>query len=263
MCAQSKKLLALDIDGTAVGTDHRLGKQTKKAFRRIQGAGHVICFASGRHYADMVNMCGDDQHVDYLILNNGGTCVRTADGMLLWQTFMEQAAARELLHYCNSIDAVLYVVAGEYIGVNQLTSGSREYFQSIHLQPRFCREADDLPDRVERFFVSYGHEKVGSHIQKAGLPIEYAPSEPGCADLTPKGIDKWFGIRLLCKHLGIVEENVVAVGNYANDLCMIRGAGVGVAVRNATDEVKEAADYITLSDFSQDAPVEVIERFFD
>ena len=64
-----RMLLAMDIDGTSVGSDHRLGQASVAALRRFRQAGHVVCFASGRNDFDMSNMCGDHREADYVIGN--------------------------------------------------------------------------------------------------------------------------------------------------------------------------------------------------
>jgi ABC-type Fe3+ transport system permease subunit len=69
---ENRLLLAMDVDGTAVGKSCRLGAKTKEAFHEMRRRGHVLCFDSGRHSFDMVNMQGDDRLVDYLITNSGG-----------------------------------------------------------------------------------------------------------------------------------------------------------------------------------------------
>ena len=64
-----------------------------------------------------------------------------------------------------------------------------------------------------------------------------------------------------CKFFGIPIEQTIAVGDEWNDVSMIRAARVGVAVKNAVEAAKEAADYVTRQDHNQDAVAEVIEKF--
>ena len=74
------------------------------------------------------------------------------------------------------------------------------------------------------------------------------------------GIDKAHSIEVLINHLGIQKENTIACGDGFNDLTMIKYAHVGVAMANATDVVKENADYITKSN-NEDGIAHVIEKF--
>ena len=86
-------------------------------------------------------------------------------------------------------------------------------------------------------------------------------SEPFFLELVPNGIDKAGSLSVLLDKLNMRREELVAVGDGFNDLSMIKFAGLGVAMANAQDIVKESADYITLSN-EEDGVASVVERFF-
>ena len=65
----------------------------------------------------------------------------------------------------------------------------------------------------------------------------------------------------LCEILGIPRELSVAAGDEANDLDMLRAAGVGVAMANAIPDAKAVADYVTRRDNNHDGVAEIIEKF--
>jgi hydroxymethylpyrimidine pyrophosphatase-like HAD family hydrolase len=75
-------------------------------------------------------------------------------------------------------------------------------------------------------------------------------------------MNKGEAVRMLCQMMGVDIADAVSVGDAANDLTMIEAAGIGVAMANATDEVKAIADYITSRDNNHDGIAEVVERFF-
>ena len=85
-------------------------------------------------------------------------------------------------------------------------------------------------------------------------------SEPYFLELVPKGIDKAQSLAVLLEKVGIRREEVIACGDGFNDLSMIRYAGLGVAMENAQSVVREAADFITLSN-DQDGVAHVVEQF--
>ena len=76
----------------------------------------------------------------------------------------------------------------------------------------------------------------------------------------PQNIDKAYSLGKLLKHLGLDRSQMIACGDGFNDLSMIKYAGLGVAMANAKEEVKEAADYITLSN-DEDGIAHVIDKF--
>ena len=80
-------------------------------------------------------------------------------------------------------------------------------------------------------------------------------------EIVPVGMTKGTAVRRLCQIMGAGVEDAIAVGDAANDLSMIQAAGVGVAMANATDEIKAAADRVTTRDNNHDGIAEVIDWY--
>ena len=85
-------------------------------------------------------------------------------------------------------------------------------------------------------------------------------SEPYFLELVPKGIDKAQSLAVLLEKIGATKEEMIAVGDGFNDLSMIKFAGLGVAMANAQEVVRQSADYITLSN-EEDGVAAVVEKF--
>ena len=85
-------------------------------------------------------------------------------------------------------------------------------------------------------------------------------SEPYFLELVPKGIDKAQSLAVLLKEIGMTKEEMITVGDGFNDLSMIQYAGLGVAMANAQEIVRQNADYITLSN-EEDGVAAVVEKF--
>ena len=75
-------------------------------------------------------------------------------------------------------------------------------------------------------------------------------------------MNKGEAVKMLCQKLGVAIENAVACGDAANDLAMLKAAGIGVAMINGSDEVKAVADYITTRDNNHDGVAEAADKFF-
>ena len=84
-------------------------------------------------------------------------------------------------------------------------------------------------------------------------------SESYFLEFVPQGIDKALSLSVLLENIGMTREEVIAIGDGYNDLSMIKFAGIGIAMGNAQEPVKKAADYITLTN-DEDGVAEVIER---
>lgn len=258
------RLLALDLDGTAVDDRGRLGEKTKAALLRARRAGHVVGFVTGRRDIDMVPLADPDRYADYLVLNNGGKIVRTADGAVLQNILTEEADSKKLIEFCLAKNYLLHVICGMYWGVNKMTPGTVDYAHELGMEPVMYHAVRDLPGTaVEGFMATAEGDRVGAYIDREHLALDYVQSEPTCIDIMKTGISKWGGTNTLCRMLGISAADVISAGNYNNDIDLLKNAGVGVAVRNALDCVKAAADYVTEADNNHDAVAEIVEKFLE
>ena len=88
-------------------------------------------------------------------------------------------------------------------------------------------------------------------------------SDPFFIEVVPKGVDKALTLEQLLPLMGATQEQTVCCGDGYNDISMLQYAGVGVAMANAQEPVKEAADYVTNATNDEDGLVEVIRKFFD
>lgn len=93
-----------------------------------------------------------------------------------------------------------------------------------------------------------------------GKELNVFRSDPFFLEILPAGIDKAYGLQKLIDVLGIKREEVIACGDGYNDITMVKFAGLGVAMGNAVEQTKAAADYITLSN-DDDGVAAVVEKF--
>ena len=128
-------------------------------------------------------------------------------------------------------------------------------------------------DDIRETAIAHGHEvhKINFYCGSEAewlrcaeelkeLPVSRASGIPNNEELSPLGVDKGTALRAMCDALDIPVEAAIAVGDQGNDLSMIRVAGLGVAMGNATQEVKEAAKAVT-ADCDHDGVAEVIKTY--
>lgn len=256
------RLLALDLDGTACNSQGQLGKRTKSALLAAREQGHTVCFATGRRVTDMSGFWEEAKCADYLLLNNGGKLMRTRDNAVLFNRLIDAEVAKRLISYCLAKDVQLHVYGGSYWGINRWNDSLQEYVNQLGQGPVLYRALIETPfDRVEGFMATVDLESVCTFIEQEGLPLSYTLSEPSCVDIMAQGIGKWSGLCQLAELAGFSLEQIIAVGDYDNDLEMIQKAGIGVAVQNALPHVRAAADYVTFHDNNHDAVADVVEDF--
>ena len=255
------KILAFDLDGTTVDDRGVLHQATKDALRRARETGNIVCFVTGRRDVDMYAVQGQCRGlVDYLLLNTGGKLVRVADGEVLFNEYVRADDARKLIVHCLEHGYQLHVVSGMYWAVNRWTPGLQDYVDILGTRPVLYGSLDEVPyAELEGMMATSDAGPVGKYVDKAGLEINYFKSEPGCIDLIPRCVNKWKGVLRFLEMLGSTPDRVIAFGDYDSDVSMLKGAGIGVAVRNAEPCAKAAADYITAADNNHDAAADVID----
>lgn len=257
-----RKLLAMDLDGTAVCDDYSMGELSKQAIGQARSEGHVIVFVSGRRDIDMLTLGGDQWSADYHILNTGGKIVRCSDRTVIHNDLIPPVICRKLITHCLETGLQLQICSGMTWQVTRMTEQTMEYAKDVGVIPQIIDSLDmtKWQEGLEGFMATRDWEGVAEYIDRFVPEVYYINSEPGCIDIMASGVSKWKGVRLLAEMLGIFPEDIITVGNYYNDIDMIRHAATGIAVANSLDEVKAEADYVTERDNNHDAVEEIISR---
>lgn len=264
-----KKIIALDIDGTLTNSKKEITKPTLDKIMEIQKKGHVVAIASGRPLPGIRKIADElelNQYGGYVLAFNGGRIVNYKTGEIAYQACVDNEIARKIYDYCveKKIGMVTYkddvVVTGtpvdDYMSlearINRMEIVQVEDFGSFidfPINKCLLTAEPDVAEQVEQELVAlYGDS------------VTVFRSEPFFVEIMPKGVHKATSLEKLLEYLHMDVKNLVACGDGYNDLTMIEYAGVGVAMANAQEIVKEHADYVTLSN-DEDGLVPVIDKF--
>ncbi len=256
-----RKLIAMDLDGTSVDSEGRLAPGVKDAIAAARAAGHMVAFVTGRADTDMAPLdCGYD-FVDYLILNNGAKLVRGSDGAVLENEVLNRDEVERLIRFCQEREIQVYVICGRECYASMYSERLARYMDSIGCRPHYFDEVSQVPtDRVEGMTILGEAAPVCAGISEQGFGLRAVISEPYCVDVMNTDVNKWKGLKELLRLIGIKREDVIAIGDYDNDLEMIVQSGIGVAVGNARDCVKSQADYVTVRDNEAGAAADMINE---
>ena len=265
-------LLAMDMDGTALTSEKRVSPRTAEAVRKAIAQGKQVLFATGRCPAEVRKELEEFPEMDYVLCLSGALVLDLESGEALTDITISRELTEEILDVADGLDAMVTLYAGDDVFVEHKRKGHMEYFGC----QCFAKLYDDCAVWVEDIReVLTTH---GDRIHKAnifchtvedwgkadeglkGLPLNYASGIPNNYEISPNGVNKGEGLRLLCEAMGISIEQAIAVGDEGNDVAMIRAAGLGVAMGNAPDWIKAKADYVT-ADCDHDGVAEVIEKF--
>ncbi len=255
-----KKLLALDLDGTTFGEHGVLSPGNRCALEGARAAGAVVCFVSGRKNLRRIEHIKD--LADYILLNNGGTLLKMPEERQVYTTLVRRRDLEKLLDFCNQNGVMLHMLSGDYWGINLVRPELEQLERRYQNKPVLYHTAAELPfETVDGFVTTGNSQAVQEFVRREGLDLHCMVSDPLTMDVMPGKVNKWYGAQRVAQLEGIPRERVIGVGNYYNDLELIQGAGIGIAVRNAPDDLQAQADYVTTRTNLEDAVAEIVDRF--
>lgn len=260
------KAIVLDIDGTLLNTGKIISEKTKQALIAAQEEGIKVILASGRPTTGMLELAEQLEMTKYegfLVSYNGARVTDCLTKEVLFNQAMSIETGQAILEHLKNFDVIPMIDKEDHLYVNDVYSGMLDLpdgaFNIIEYEARGgnfkLSEIDDLAA-----FATFPINKIliaaqPEYLQKIA-PALHAPfdeivtaafSAPFYFEFTDKGIDKAKALNTVFPEMGIHSENIIAFGDGHNDRSIIEYAGIGVAMGNAVDALKEIADDVTLS----------------
>lgn len=266
---KEKKILILDIDGTLVNSDKVITPLTLEYLLRIQEEGHIVALASGRPYNGMKEYAEQlklNKLGGYAVSFNGARIVSCSDMSTVYEKTIPNRYAGQIFDYAaeHGIGMVTYEKDTVITG-----TGTDEFMEyEARLNHMELKRVDNFKDYIKFDMVkclltaepAYAEQCEKELFDMLAPDLNVFRSEPYFIEITMHGVDKAESIDHLLALLDIPRENSICCGDGFNDLTMVKYAGVGVAMGNAQQIVRDNADYITAS-CDEDGIVEVIKRF--
>lgn len=223
------KLLALDLDGTTLTDDKRISEETKMWINRAVEAGVTVIFATGRGIQTTIEYWRELDLKSPMVLVNGAE-IWKGPGQVLERHFLRKEDVR-WLH-----------TQAERAGVRYWGYSVESFTNSLNWTDKQFNE-----NWMKFAMATEDGEKIVNLRQliKARGTLEITNSESSIIELSVRGVSKESGVRTVCELLGIKMEHVMAIGDGLNDYKLIQAAGLGVAMGNGMDQLKEIADVIT------------------
>lgn len=269
------RLLAIDIDGTLVNSRNELTPATRAAVLRAKRAGIQIVLATGRRYSRVLPLVEPLAMEVPLVTASGALIKRAADHCTLYRAEFTPPALERCLAIVSAAgyESVLYADTfdqGFDFYVASSASNQPEMVEFLDRNAGFGRVFPELmtrpPDGVFAGFAMGTRDQM-LHLRSEllrslpeGLYVHVlrSPRYTGfMCEIAPYGVSKWSGVNHLAAGWGIRPEEICAAGDDVNDIPMIESAGLGVAMGNALDEVKAAADRVAPS-HDEDGLVQVV-----
>ncbi|KAA9003919.1 HAD family hydrolase [Paenibacillus spiritus] len=247
------KLIALDVDGTLLNDEHQLSEANKEAIAEVTRRGSRIVLCTGRNPKNAIPIMKEMGLTGYVLADNGAVTVAVEDSQVLHQYGMDARGLDPYIAYCRErgIHFDVNTAFDLYVdNVEHLAQEAMYMYEHLELVPATLPSWEEVAEPIVKFTAFAQREVIEQAIKDWGLwdPV-FTVTRSGefFIDIMHPQASKGNALKELAARLDIPREEVLAIGNYFNDISMLTYAGLGIAVDNSPVEVKAAADAVTLS----------------
>ncbi|MCR5302601.1 MAG: Cof-type HAD-IIB family hydrolase [Lachnospiraceae bacterium] len=267
------KILFSDLDDTLLDFDKNVSAQDLDSINRMIKAGHRFVIATGRpvYSAKVVaKRLGLYRDGIFLVSSNGAAIYDCGSEKLISSVTVDPELVGEMFDAALAEGLHIHTYTDTYIASLRETEEIRIYSQKISMPYRILeRIPEDLPSAPPKFVVmsiKQDSRKILEDFQKRHSDVtdgkvQSVFSNDYLLEYLPPDISKGRALRNLCELSGIPVEDSIAVGDEANDIPMLDAAGLGIVVKNGTDEAKSHAGYVTEHTNNESAISEIIGKF--
>lgn len=257
-----KKAVFFDIDGTLWDKNLQVPSSTITAIHRLHKQGDYVFICSGRSRATIrAKQLLEDIGFDGIVAGCG-TYIEY-DGKVIFERSLSQGEITELLHCLEQCHMPAILEGKRYLYADDDSFGQDPYIS--YLKGIMGKDFLQLKDNTGR----YEANKLSADYTRGDIKrieelllekYDLIFHEMKVVEILPKGFSKASGIKKVCEYLKVSHEDTYAFGDSANDVDMLQYVAHGVAMGNATEDAKQAADYVTTS-LQEDGIMAALEHF--
>ncbi len=267
------KMIGLDLDGTLLTDKKELTARTKAVISSALRRGIVVLVATGRPWMGIPEELRNFPGMRYALTSNGARIIDAQEERVIEEHLLSPELALQALEICGKYDTLQEVY---FDGQGYAPADKMAVVERYHRNPSMCeymrntripvdniaelvKEENRGLDKVQALFADMEERTQAWRELREVSGLELVGSLRYNIEINTAGVNKGTGLVNLGKVLGIKREEIMAFGDGDNDIVMLKEVGIGVAMANAEDKVKETADYITLSN-EEDGVAEAIEK---
>ncbi len=271
------RLAAFDLDNTLLDSQKGLSERTRRALMRCEAEGIEIVPCTGRILKGFPDCIKEFPGIHYVITLNGGKVEDLINDRVIDEKKLPYGTAVGLMRGIRDFHVMYdcYVDEQGY-AESRFLDHLEDYDVPDTLRQMFAVTRKPVPDLiafleemkrpVDKVNFNFNDYDLRARVKdelSSRDDIEVSSSFINNLEINAKGATKGQGLLTLAAYLGIDPAQTIGFGDGLNDLSMIKAAGTGVAMANAIDEVKEAADLITLTNDEDGVAVALEEILFD
>ena len=258
------KLICIDMDGTLLNSNHEVSDRNKEALRKAKELGVNIAIATGRlfcsarYYSDLIG-------IDTAVIASNGAYIKTNyEDKALLENPMPKDIAIEIYNIVKKHGLTVNFNSWDTLIREDPVPENHAYYSMNKFLPeekkvKFIIDSNNFTNAIEKFTgtilkgIVIEEAENKDHLWAAkqelkdvfGDELQVVSSGNNNFEIMVASSSKGNAVAYLAKELNVLPEEIMCMGDSENDLSMIKYAGIGVAMGNGLDLVKDAADYIT------------------
>ncbi len=268
------RLIAMDMDGTLLNDDCNISEDNVMAMREAVEAGIHLAIVSGRAPEDISYFMSDAGFTDCFVVGlNGGYCLDKPHGEAIFTQYMNDGDVKKCIEILEAEHVTYSAFGRSHIAISRpfLTGEDLDHWgthlaRKGHLLYTYGMDGINMQRALGTNKFVYIDREDQVRLARIRGKIEKMPgvlvtsSWINNIEIMPKGVHKGTALAALASRLHIDNSQVMAIGDNDNDIPMLAWAGIGVAMSNASQGAKEAAEFET--DDNENAGVaKAIRRF--
>ncbi|MBU3154853.1 Cof-type HAD-IIB family hydrolase [Clostridium estertheticum] len=249
------KMICLDIDGTLLNSEHKISKKTKEVIEIVANKKQIPVILVSARMPKGILFLQKELNIEQPIICYSGALVMDKDANILSNCSIEVSDVRQVHNFVKEIGVHMSLYKDDEWYIEEIDEWSSQESEITNISPKVINFTD--------LFNVWEQEKSGPNkllcmaepdkIKALDLLIKsyhsnnlnIYPSKPTYLEIMPNNVSKTSAIEILMSKFNIQRSEIIAIGDNYNDISMIEFAGVGVAMGNAPEGVKQYADYIT------------------
>lgn len=280
------KLIASDLDGTMFEKGNVIPETNLKAIKDINNSDINFTICTGKTYSLFKNIC-EDIGTGYGIFGNGNQIINLKTGEEIYRKLLKNEDVLFCINTAKKLKLHVHLYTNKEVITEKLLYMDLRNFELTKNDKNIDLEfkiVTDIQEYVEKENPEILKLVISAEKDLASLKKEFAKNknlqvnlirkvdkyrdeiigkEYEYLDIMPAGINKEQALEVLENYLKIDKSEVLAIGDNLNDLEMIKDSGVGIAVANAYDEVKEVANYTTTTTAQNGGFAEAVYKFIE
>lgn len=267
----NSQLIVSDFDGTLINDKQEILPSVKAAIDEYIACGGIFAVCTGRMLRSILPQVRSLGLKGLVIAHQGSVIAEIESGKQIKYSGMKYGDVVEICKNLEELNQPINVYSGD-----DLYSDIPKDNKYLQIYERIvCVESKHVDGKMSDFVLSNKlfcqkvavlvaeEERDGLYeelCRRLGERFDVTCSASVLVEVSPKADNKGEALKFLAKHYGIPMERTVAAGDNLNDLSMIKAAGVGVAVGNATPVLKQAADFVSVTN-NEGAIAQIIKKY--